>query len=71
MEKNVKKIRGYYFRTKKNGLVENFYEMLGFRQILKEADKGEWEYEIPAQYVPLNRVMEIRIRPRHQDAGAE
>lgn len=71
MEKSVKKIRGYYFRTKKNGLVENFYEMLGFRQILKEADKGEWEYEIPVQYVPLNRVMEIRIRPRHQDAGAE
>lgn len=65
----VKKIRGYYYRTKKNGLVESFYGILGFTPVLEEAEKSEWEYVIPAEYVPLNQVMEIRIRPRHQENG--
>lgn len=57
--RGVKKIRGFYFKTRKNSLVENLYEQLGF--CLKEKDDGHsvWEYDIPVTYEPINTVMEI------------
>lgn len=66
-ERKVKNIRGYYYRTKKNGLTENFYGSLGFHLVKKEEDKSEWEYEIPTEYAAMNQVMETKVKTRQQD----
>lgn len=60
----ITKLKGYYYRTKKNALVENFYETLGFHPVCAEPDRSEWEYEIPFPYEPLNHVMKIEAKPR-------
>ena len=53
----VKKIRGFYFKTTKNKLVESFYEEFGFEKI---SDSGEEKIYIldVAEYVPKGKFIE-------------
>jgi len=54
----LKKIRGYYFRTKKNAMVANFYEEMGFSIITETADKSIWELDV-ADYKPQNHIITV------------
>ena len=59
-KRGIRTIRGYYYPTAKNKMVENFYGLQGFT--LKNRDdegNAEWEYEIPAAYENKNRYIEI------------
>ncbi|MDD3413737.1 MAG: HAD-IIIC family phosphatase [Lachnospiraceae bacterium] len=60
--RGVKKIRGFYSRTKKNTLVENFFESIGFKQVDQDDTSSTWEYDIPVTYEKKNQVMEIRSK---------
>lgn len=64
LARGVTKLKGYYFRTKKNGLVEDFYKRLGFQPVLVQEDRSEWEYEIPFMHKPLNQVIKIEAKRR-------
>lgn len=58
-EKNIKVIRGFYFKTKKNAFVEHLYEDLGFEVIEQDNEHGIYEYTIENDYKNLNTVMEV------------
>lgn len=45
-KKGVKKIIGYYYPTKKNGMVKNFFEMMGFQLVMNDNENTVWELEI-------------------------
>lgn len=42
----VARIRGTYIPTRKNGLVENLYDELGFELIAEEGGMTTWEYDL-------------------------
>ena len=56
----LKTLRGYYYPTKKNGMVSEFYGGMGFAKV-SEDEKGNsiWELDITAGYEPKNRVISI------------
>lgn len=58
--KGVTTLRGYYYKTKKNVLVEEFYKTLGFSEMERDEEHGIWEYSIPENYVEKNKYMEIK-----------
>lgn len=51
MDAGIKKIYGYYYPTKKNGMVKDFYAQQGFAEV-SEDSKGNtvWEFEISNNY---------------------
>lgn len=56
----IAKIKGYYYPTAKNKMVEKFYELQGFTLISQDAEGNTvWSYEIPEEYVDKNRVIKI------------
>ncbi len=62
-EQGIHKMVGYYHPTKKNEIVRDFYEGLGFfKTIQKEAGDTVWEYEIPEVYIKRNTVIK-EIQP--------
>lgn len=60
-EKNIKKIRGYYYQTAKNAMVADFYEKMGF-QLEQKSDNGDsiWFFEIPEAYCNKNQYIEVQ-----------
>jgi len=59
-EKGIKQIRGYYYPTAKNKMVENFYELQGFTLVNKDDDgNSQWSYDIDDNYQNKNEVIEI------------
>jgi FkbH-like protein len=59
-KKGINRIKGYYYKTKKNQLVEDLYQSFGFKAIEKNEDYGIWEYQIPTEYTKMNMVMEVK-----------
>ena len=58
-DRGITSIRGYYYPTKKNGMVRELYGDLGFTK-LSQADDGASEWELmTAGYVNKNRYIEI------------
>ena len=56
----IKKIVGYYYPTKKNGMVKDFYDYQGFTKISEDNDGNTvWEYDIDDNYQKKN--MHIRV----------
>jgi FkbH-like protein len=54
-EHGVKKIIGYYYKTKKNAMVSQFYKDLGFELIDSTSDgNSTWAYQIPETYKKQN-----------------
>ena len=45
-EAGIKTIRGYYYPTKKNGMVKELYGTFGFEKISEDAD-GSTVWELP------------------------
>ena len=51
-------IYGYYYPTAKNGMVKEFYAVMGFEKIREEPDHSTvWQYNIPADYEDKNTVI--------------
>jgi FkbH-like protein len=45
-ERGIKKIHGYYYPTSKNGMVRDFYDVMGFKKVAEDADGNiEWVLE--------------------------
>ena len=54
-------IMGYYYPTAKNGMVKEFYKMLGFAKV-HETEEGAtvWRFDIPADYEKKNAVIAVQ-----------
>jgi FkbH-like protein len=63
--RNIHALRGYYVPTKKNGMVADHYEKLGFQRDITEPDLAGsvWTLETRA-YTPRNRHIRI-LEPMH------
>ncbi len=54
----IRTIRGYYFKTAKNGMVKDFYEQMGFIKI--SGDSGDSVWEMPtSNYGNKNNVIKV------------
>ena len=58
--RSIKKIIGYYYPTKKNSMVKNFYETEGFDKV-SEDETGDtvWEFCITHDYEKKNKYIEL------------
>ena len=59
-QKGIKRIRGYYYPTAKNKMVQNFYKLQGFTRV-KEDKEGntEWEFVIKPPYENKNKWIQV------------
>ena len=56
----IRTIRGYYYPTAKNHMVENFYETMGFSKVSgDEAGNTEWEFRVTETYKPQNQWIQV------------
>ena len=59
-EAGIKMIRGYYYPTKKNAMVKDFYSILSFIKIKEDTDGAStWELDISEAYERKNTVIAI------------
>lgn len=59
-EKNIKRIKGYYYPTSKNSMVKDFYKLQGFIKINEDVNGNtEWLFSIPEQYENKNKVIKV------------
>jgi predicted enzyme involved in methoxymalonyl-ACP biosynthesis len=60
-ERGVREIIGYYYPTPKNGMVKDFYAVMGFAKIsVGESGDTVWRFGITDDYECKNRVIEVR-----------
>ena len=53
-------LRGYYYPTKKNKMVSDFYSSMGFVKVSEDAEgNSTWELDITKPYEPKNKVIAI------------
>ena len=58
--RRLKRLKGYYYPTAKNGMVKDFYGMQGFTQTGGDAEGNtEWEFVIPERYEKKNKVIKV------------
>ena len=58
--KNINLIRGYYYPTKKNGMVKDFYGNMGFSLMSCDEEQNTvWEYEIPNEITLSQDVIDV------------
>lgn len=51
---------GYYYPTAKNGMVKDFYGLMGFEKISEDEEQNTvWKYEIVQPYEKKNHVIEV------------
>lgn len=55
---HLRKIRGVYYRTKKNHIVSEFYGEMGFTKVSGAEDESVWELDVE-QYETKNHLIEI------------
>lgn len=56
----IRRIVGYYYPTKKNGMVSNFYADQGFGKVSEDASGNTvWEYIITGDYKKRNEVIRV------------
>ncbi|MCR5501835.1 MAG: HAD-IIIC family phosphatase [Lachnospiraceae bacterium] len=63
LKRGIREIRGYYYPTPKNGMVRDFYAIMGFEKISGD-DKGntEWTFDLTKPYEKKNTVIETADR---------
>lgn len=60
LEKGIRRLKGYYYKTAKNNMVKDFYQVQGFSKQQEDADgNSEWEFTIPDDYENKNKVIKI------------
>lgn len=61
IQRGITKIVGYYYKTAKNKMVANFYELQEFKRIsLDEHDNSIWEYQINLDTTNKNTVITVQ-----------
>lgn len=59
-KEGISRIKGYYYPTAKNKMVENFYALMGFTLEKTDEDGGTvWYYEVEADYADKNKVIKV------------
>lgn len=60
IKEGISGIKGYYYPTAKNKMVENFYALMGFTlEKTDEAGGTVWYYEVEADYADKNKVIKV------------
>ena len=60
--RGVNRILGYYYPTKKNKMVQEFYGLQGFTKIAEDAEGNTtWEFVIPEDYRNKNNVIAVNV----------
>lgn len=61
-DKGIKDIRGYYYPTAKNGMVQDFYALQGFeKESEDEAGNTIWHFAVLAKYEMKNCVITVDV----------
>lgn len=55
----MKKIMGYYYKTPKNKMVQEFYAQMGFKKISADGEDSTWEFIIPETYENQNKWIKV------------
>ena len=58
-KKGISTICGYYIKGKKNFIVKNFYETLGFKKVKNQMMENKWEFKITKKYIAKNKMIKI------------
>ncbi len=59
-EAGIKTIRGYYYPTAKNKMVEDFYGRMGFHKTAEDAEQNTtWEFEVTDSYRVQNHYIKV------------
>lgn len=58
-ERGLKKIRGYYYPTAKNGMVRDFFAVQGFEKVSDNKGNTEWTLDITEKYEIKNNVIQV------------
>ena len=59
-KRGIKEIYGYYYQTQKNGMVKDFYSLMGFeKQVEKENGDAIWSCDILEKYQNKNCVIKV------------
>lgn len=59
-EKRIGRIDGYYYPTAKNGMVREFYALMGFEKVAEDEEgNSEWMYQIQKDYKNKNTVIQM------------
>lgn len=54
----IKKINGFYYPTAKNGMVKEFYSLMGFTKVSEDEEgNSRWEYIVPSELRPRQHVI--------------
>lgn len=57
------KLRGYYYKTAKNGMVRDFYKDFGFKPVSQDGDDTVWELPLEG-YTDKNTVIRVNEKER-------
>lgn len=57
--RGIKKVIGYYYHTKKNGMVENMYERFGFHKTFASMKNTVWEINVK-EFKRFNKFIEVK-----------
>ena len=58
--RGITNIFGYYYPTKKNAMVKEFYNTMGFEKVAEDADGNTtWKLDISKEYTNQNRVIDV------------
>jgi len=61
VQAGIKDLYGYYYPTKKNSMVKDFYKIQGFEQIsIDESGNSAWRLNVEAGYEKKNNVIRIK-----------
>ena len=58
-KRNIQSIYGYYYKTAKNAMVANFYDLQGFIKCEQNEEDTVWNYQIPKDYQCKNQVIKV------------
>lgn len=59
-KRNIGEIRGYYYPTAKNHMVEDFYSLQGFEMLNKDdIGNSEWSFKVSEEYENKNRHIKV------------
>ena len=60
IKREIREIRGYYYPTKKNGMVKDFYQVQGFTKISEDSEGNTvWSMLIDGNYKNKNNVITV------------
>ena len=57
-QRNINKIYGYYYRTKKNAMVSSLFGQFGFEQLEADESRSKWKLELSG-YINKNKVIRV------------